>query len=181
MKSRSFWIGLLILLGLLVGAWVALTLVFQWFGSLDENLAAALITALLGLIGLWYTQWESKTRDISENHREKKIEVYNNFFDLVERFQNNAIPASALDGGDVSEQLKAEFRRLTRGLLIWGSPAVIRAYLKFRVVSAEGGNILLAVDEMYRAMRKDLGNSNFGLQNGDLIRLNLKDPNELKP
>jgi hypothetical protein len=33
---------------------------------------------------------------------------------------------------------------------------------------------------MYKAIRKDLGNSNFGLKGGDLIRIGLKDPDELK-
>lgn len=151
---------------------------FQWFQSLNASVAAALITALLGLIGLWYAQWQSKTRDIAESHRANKIEVYNVFFDLVEKFQSDEI-------GDLNEEnlpawLKADYQKLNRGLLLWASPSVITAYLDFRRVSRSGGDILKAVDGMYREIRKDLGNSNNQLRQGDLIRIGLKDPDEYK-
>ncbi|MDV6340315.1 hypothetical protein R2103_00825 [Nitrosomonas sp. Is24] len=150
----------------------------QWFQALNASVAAALITASLGLIGLWYAQWQSKTRDIAESHRASKIEIYNLFFDLVDKFQKNNI--TDLSEENISESLKFDFQKLNRGLLLWASPGVITAYLKFRTVSTSGENILQAVDNMYREIRKDLGHSNFQLKAGDLIRIGLKDPNELK-
>lgn len=159
------------------GLW-AIYSAFQWFQTLSASVAAALITASLGLIGLWYAQWQSKTRDIAESHRASKIAVYNVFFDLVEKFQTNEI--TDLSGENIPEWLKSDFQKLNRGLLLWASPGVITAYLNFRAVSTSGGNILHAVDMMYRKIREDLGNSNYQLKAGDLIRIGLKDPSELK-
>lgn len=152
---------------------------FRWlFQELNENVAAAIISASLGLIGLWYAQWQSKIRDIAESHRVSKIEVYNVFFDLVEKFQKEDVGSYGEE--NISESLKKDFQKLNRGLLLWASPGVITAYLNFRKASTGGGDILTAVDAMYREIRKDLGNSNSQLKPGDLIRIGLKHPNELK-
>lgn len=178
MNKKQVLLGLAILLVLLFFSLWAAYVALQWFQSLNASVAAALTTALVGLVGLWYAQWQSKTRDIAESHRASKIEVYDAFFDIVEKFQRNNVDVS--DGENIPEWLKEGFRKLNRGLIVWGSPGVIAAYLKFRTTSTGGGNILAAVDEMYREIRKDLGNSNFRLRPGDLIRIGLKDPNELK-
>ena len=136
-----------------------------------------ILAALIGLVGLWYVQWQSKSRDIAQSHRPSKIELYNKIFDLVDHFQNNH---EQIKEGEVSVHIKTEMAKLNRGLLIWGSPEVIRAWLAFRTTAQADGNVLVAVDAMYRAIRTDLGNSNFGLARGDLIRIGLKDPNEWK-
>ncbi len=169
------------ILGLLLIGVLSVSIVysaFEWFQALDPSVKAALITALLGLVGLWYAQWHSKTRDIAESHRASKIEIYNVFFDLVEKLQESNIDSSTED--ELPDWMKSEFRKLNRGLLLWASPKVITAYLNFRKVSASEGNVLYAVDEMYREIRKDLGNSNYLLKSGDLIRIGLKDPDEFK-
>jgi hypothetical protein len=149
---------------------------YQWFPALNASVAAALITASLGLFCLWYAQWQSKSRDIAESHRASKIEVYKVFFDLVEKFQSNEV--GELNEENLPAWLKADYQKLNRGLLLWASPGVITAYLDFRRISGSGGDILKAVDTMYREIRKDLGNSNYQLKAGDLIRISLKDPNE---
>lgn len=178
MNKKQFIVGGIALLALIVfGLW-AIYSTFQWFQSLNPSVAAALTTASIGLIGLWYAQWQSKTRDIAESHRASKIEVYKVFFDLVEKFQSSE--EGEINDETIPEWLKTDFQKLNRGLLLWASPGVITAYLNFRTVAGSGGNILFAVDNMYREIRKDLGNSNYQLKSGDLIRIGLKDPNELK-
>lgn len=181
MKVRQSLITAIALVVLAAITWLALTTAASWLRSLDASVAAALTTAILGLLGLWYAQWHSKSRDIAENHRESKIEVYTIFFDIVEKFQNGKIKDEELGEGELPDWLREDFRKLNRGLILWASPGVISAWLKFRAISDSGkGNILLAMDEMYKAIRKDLGNSNFGLRIGDLIRIGLKNPDDLK-
>ena len=51
-----------------------------------------------------------------------------------------------------------------------GAPKVINAHLKFDKVSRSGGNVLYAVDELYRAIREDIGLSNKGLNEHLLMR-----------
>lgn len=150
-----------------------------WIKELNPSVAGAVVTATLSLFGLLYVQWQSKSRDIAESHRKSKIEVYNILFDLIDKFQNNEIEYD--ENNELPNEIKLKFRQLTRGLILWASPEVIKAYLEFRTGSVSNqGNILFTVDTLYRAIRKDLSNSNSLLNKGDLIKLNLKDPNELE-
>ena len=176
LNKKANFLGFILLFILL---WVIVYLLYffiGWLKGLNPSVGAALVTASLGLIGLWYAQWQSKGRDIAESHRASKIEVYNLFFEIVESFQNEEI-----DAGELPEEIKKKFVKLTRGLVLWASPEVIKAYLKFRTITNDNGDnkILFPVDEVYQAIRKDLSNSNSTLSKGDLIRLNLKNPDEL--
>ena len=180
MNRKQIAFGLVALLAIVMTLWVFVSATLSWFLSLDKSIAAALIPALLGLLGLAYVQWHSKTRDIAESHRTSKIEVYNTFFDIVEKYQDGSIDETELVDGNLPDWLRRDYSKLNRGLILWASPGVISAWLKFRMVSATGGDILLTMDHLYQAIRKDLGNSNSGLRSGDLIRIGLKDPNEMK-
>lgn len=175
-KRQNIFLAILLLVAILIFLFCIIYFFSIWLKTLNPSVGAALVTAFLGLLGLWYAQWQSKSRDIAESHRSSKIEVYNLFFEIVEAFQNEEI-----DADDLTNDFKKKFQQLNRGLILWASPEVIKAYLNFREVAGKGSeNILFAVDTVYQAIRKDLANSNFSLNKGDLIRLNLKDPNELK-
>ena len=177
MPKKSLLIALLTTAAFIAVAYFAVAAVASWLHGLDSGVTAAVITAIVGLFGLWYAQWHAKSREISESHRQSKIEVYSIFFDIVDKFQDGSFKAEMGDPEDVPESLKKEFRRFNRGLIVWGSPAVIQSWHKFRRVAGNGDKtVLIAVDEMYQAMRKDLGNSNFGLRTGDLIKATISDP-----
>lgn len=181
MKARHWFAGLIAVGAVGALAWFVLASAASWLRSLDSSVLAALTTAILGLLGLWYAQWHSKSRDIAEGHRAAKIEVYSIFFNLVEKFQNGQVKDEDFADGKTPDWLKDDFAKLNRGLILWASPAVITAWLRFRRISGSGGgSVLLAMDQMYRAIRADLGNSNFGLTVGDLMRIGLKNPDELK-
>lgn len=175
-NKQQITLGFFVIIIFLVISLFFIYFFLGWLKSLNPSVGAALITASLGFIGLWYAQWQSKSRDISESHRASKIEVYNLFFEIVEKFHEEEISST-----EIPDDLKKKFMQLNRGLILWASPKVIKAYLNFRRIADNGsGNILYAVDEVYQAIRKDLSNSNLTLGKGDLIRLNLKDPDELK-
>lgn len=181
MNKKQIIINIIVVVVLFLIGWLLISTTISWLKTLDKSVVAALTTAFLGLFGLWYAQWQSKSRDIAESHRISKIEVYSIFFGLVEKFQTGDVKDEELEEENLPDWLKEDYAKLNRGLILWASPSVITAWLKFRTTSKAGGNdVLLAMDEMYRAIRKDLGNSNFNLKNGDLIRIGLKDPDELK-
>jgi uncharacterized membrane protein YfbV (UPF0208 family) len=180
MNKKHTILGIIAIVFSLLLGWLIFGGIISWLKLQDSSVVAAFTTALFGLSGLWYAQWHSKTRDIAENHRASKIKVYSIFFDLVEKFQAEEITNEEIEKENFPDWLKKDFTELNRGLILWASPNVITAWLEFRTISTSGGNIVLAMDEMYKAIRKDLGNSNFGLKAGDLIRIGLKDPDELK-
>lgn len=62
-------------------------------------------------------------------------------------------------------------------ILLWGSPRVIKAQIEFEAVSGNGNGdvkaLFKAVNEMYLAIREDIGLSNSGLTNLELVKLYL--------
>jgi hypothetical protein len=67
-----------------------------------------------------------------------------------------------------------------KDLLLWGSPKVVKAILFFQDTSINNpSNILSSVDNLYQAMREDIGLSNKKLENNELIKIFLSDPKEI--
>jgi hypothetical protein len=71
------------------------------------------------------------------------------------------------------------FVKYKTNVILWGSPQVINAQLKFESATTTGENVLYAADRLYLAIRADLGLSNRGLGNRQLIKMYLKNPKEL--
>ncbi|OSI07914.1 Uncharacterised protein [Neisseria animaloris] len=166
---------------------IALIILFIYFVYLtgiwikdNSTLVVPVITALISLIGIMYVQWQSKSREIQESHRTKKIEVYMLFFDIIEEFQ-----ASIKRNQEINidnKELQDKFQKLTRGLILWASDDVIKAWLNFRNISSPNSDLLTPLqkaNDMYMAIRKDLGHKDNNLKNLDLIKMNLSNPEEL--
>ena len=180
MRPLRIILGLVLLAVLGAATWFLFGYAWNSVLSLGANAAGAIIAALAGLVGVLYTQWQSKSRDIAESHRGEKIRVYTLFFDIVEDFMQRAKEdPEPLQEAELSEEQLRRFAELTRGFIVWASPKVIRAWLEFRQRAAEGPGVMLQIDDVLQAIRKDLGNSNFGLSRGDIVKLYLSNPEEL--
>ncbi len=181
----KFLASLIVVGGFLYGLWLLSCFIFQWISGLEKEVATAAITALIGLFGILYIQWHSKSKEIADSHRPAKIEVYNTFFVIVESFMDAAKNNDEVldpESKNFPKELKDKFTLLSRGMIIWASPQVVKAWSKFREHTDESktpADILLAVDDVLQAIRADLGNSNFGLRKGDVVKLYLKNPKEI--
>ncbi|HFC8494129.1 TPA: hypothetical protein ACFP3Z_000512 [Neisseria subflava] len=174
-KSVYFILSLSIILFLILIILFFLSQASIWVKK-NNTVAIPIITAIIGLIGVMWTQWQSKSRDIAESHRNSKIETYSLFFDIIEKFQRSIKNDQEIDIlSDVD--LQAKFEKLNRGFILWASDEVIQTWIEFRKNSSE--NTLDKIDNVYRAIRKDLGHKDKKLKNLDLIRINLSNPNEL--
>ena len=156
--------------------------------EIDPSVLATLVTAAITVLLAVYLNYKSqekiKEREIEEAHRKKKIEMYSDFLDLISRMfaaRNPEIKAE-----EVSHDEMIEFiLKFKKSLLLWGSPRVIKAQLDYEkgwALAAEKKDdkkLLLFIDRLYRAMREDIGLKNKRLKKGDLIRLSLKNPDEL--
>lgn len=163
------FLAMVVLVGLGIGKWIE---------SVDAGVAAAIITAIAGILGLLYSQWHTKTKEISEGHRPQKIELYNTFFDIIDHFMRNERESKIEK--EIPKALQKQFEKLNRGMIIWASPRVINTWLDFRRgTEGPNQNTLMLVDPILREIRKDLGNSNWGLGKGDIIRIYLKDVDDL--
>lgn len=186
---------------------VALLLLWAYRGNVEKDITIAIIAAsatiLASVIVVSITQYTTKTAEVSEAHRLKKTEVYGEFGGLVfSIFQMIKIP----DRPDLAEEerdrllreanleLQSQYSSFTKKLLLWGSPEVIHAWLSFmdssRAINTQGDPVaattgglrnMLFMDDVFRAMRKDLELSNEGLVEGDLVKAFLTDPESLDP
>ena len=169
---------------MIYGAFLLLSRLFSQVKDVDVNIIAAFVASSTAVFGYWYTQRQSKFRDISESHRPKKVELYNTFMDILERTLRPTIykDEKEIDPDNLPDDIKDLFFEFNRGVIVWGSPSMIKTWLKFRVETSKpsvGYNSLLLMDNVLRSIRKDLGNSNSGLKEGDLVKIFLKDPTEL--
>jgi multisubunit Na+/H+ antiporter MnhG subunit len=124
-------------------------------------------------------QKKIREREIDESHRQKKVEIYNGFIQLI---------SSYMQGGNSDNKKKTpnkqktldETEKFTNGILLWGGPEVITAYLNYRVENEYGTERMFrAIDRLLMALRSDIGLSNVGLDNYETIQVYLKDPNEI--
>lgn len=86
------------------------------------------------------------------------------------------------DDEEAAKDLLKSISQFQERMFLWASPNVIQCWLNCRV-QAEGQtsarDSLLLWDGLIRAMRKDLGQSNYRLKKGDLVKMMLKDPTEI--
>lgn len=186
---------------------IILLLLWAYRVQLEKDITVAIVAAagtiLASVVVVSITQYNTKRMEVTGAHRLNKIEVYSEFGDLVfSIFKMIKIPDRAdLRNEDktrlVSEahaELENRYRSFSKKLLLWGSTDVITSWSIFRAksreVDAEGGGEeathaailnLLYMDDVFRAMREDLELSNSGLEEGDLVKAFLTDPEILDP
>jgi len=184
---------------------VALLLLWASRAKVEKDITVAIIAAsgtiLAAVIVVAITQYTTKLAEVTEEHRLKKTEVYSEFGELVFLiFRTIKIPSRQ----DVTEEervrlvresqseLESRYSSFSKKLLLWGSPEVIHSWLRFmansRRIEAAKDNPertaaalknMLYMDDVFRAMRKDLELSNDGLKEGDLVKAFLTDPESL--
>ncbi|ELO1814272.1 hypothetical protein QXB70_004025 [Vibrio fluvialis] len=122
-----------------------------------------------------------REREIEEAHRQKKVEIYNDFLKLVSAFMQGT-NASNKKKMPNQQKILDEFEKFQNGILLWGGPQVIQAFLDYRKNSGEEQDSLTIfrhVDALYKALREDIGLSNSGLENLELVQMYLSDPTEI--
>lgn len=188
MKSvKTWWLPLLLVFAALVcvmyGTWWLLAQLLAWVMAQSSQIAAAIIafagSVIAGIGAVVLSQQRAKAREIAESHRPNKTKLYTEFITQVVGIMRKHRGGKTLDVA-VSKKLEDFFFDFTTQVMLWGSPGVLQNYGSFRRAGEkEDPKILLLLDDILQAMRKDLGLSNWGLARGDLIKMLLTDPESL--
>jgi hypothetical protein len=157
---------------------------FQFLREADANVVAALFVGSATIIASIFTvvlgQFFARGREIADAHREKKTQIYAKFLQQMVQFLRDFAKE---DSKDLLQHPGVEdfFYEFHTDILLWASPRVIRTWLHFRNASdtSKGVQTLIAMDNLIRAMRADLGLGNRLLSKGDLIKVLLSDPHEM--
>jgi hypothetical protein len=159
-------------------AWVGARTLFHWLGDVHSELAVAIVTGSLALsatvISLILTKYFEVRESIRQEHRTKKIPVYEELIGLFFRVLfSEKIHKKAIN----PEELMADFVSLTQKLIVWGSDDVIREWGQFRSVTSPRTNeeIMAIQEKIFLAIRQDLGHRNKKLPKGALMRLFIND------
>ncbi|NER97904.1 MAG: hypothetical protein F6J86_29355 [Symploca sp. SIO1B1] len=128
-------------------------------------------TIFVGITAAIINQRYSKQRDIDESHRSKKVKIYSKFLEKISGLFH-AVSENKVE--QYLPDLTDFFRKYKTEIILWGSPEVIKCQLELEQVAEKGGDTLKSVDNLYKAIRKDIGLSNKGLDNYELVKMYLK-------
>ncbi|WP_205043273.1 hypothetical protein [Rhodanobacter glycinis] len=178
----SVALALALLFGTAYLLWVVVTQLLKFLANANPSVSAAVVgamaTVLVGVGGALYTQAQIKRREIEDAHRSRKVEIYKGFLDVVAKVMARTNEKVSLE--PISDQALVDFLvEFKTNIILWASPKVINAQLNFEKVSSSGGNSLIAVDQLYKAIREDIGLSNRSLDKHQLIKMYLSDPDEM--
>jgi hypothetical protein len=170
-------LGFGLLAALLFGLYRLVTEFFSLLQKADPTIGAAIVgtvgTLLVGVGGALVTQYHVKKRQAEESHREEKLKLYISFVEAAANQLASSNENLKLKGMPQEKLMKFMFEFKTK-CLVRGSPSVIRSLQEFESASSDGNNVLLAIDKVYREIRKDIGLSNWGLRRGELVATYLK-------
>ncbi len=167
---------LLLILLLVVCIWVLVWFVDTFSGA-SSSIQASLVAGMAAIGVALVTFWRERSRAISEAHRDKKVEVYSLFIDILfEALQKSKENNSSLEVSPDDEMVVA-LRKVSKGALFYGGPNVIKSLAGLSQMSNSDdpmepfrrtGKILLA-------MRGDIGLSNFGLDEISIHQIYIND------
>jgi hypothetical protein len=138
--------------------------------NVDPNVSAALIAGVITIIfSVFIASYNSRKaieRTAFEAHRENKASIYNEFTEIIIQLMPDRTAEK------LSQDIEELLYRFTAKITIYGSPSVIKAYGKWRVFSDDNDEDEHSlIDDILREIRVDLGESNEGLESGELISL----------
>lgn len=187
MNATSQFIAVVVVLALLgamaVGGYLAVEYIAAVFLSMDSQVArvtgvasaAVLLAALLVATSIRQASGHNRT----EHSRAEKAATYRRFLDIWTRLLQE--PAGRINPHTI--QSSDTVQALGQSLVLYGSPAVIKAHGALRARWAEGGvpgpEIQSQFAKALLEIRKDLGSGLHGLTADQL--LNLLFPNDYAP
>ena len=197
MKLNTVKKAIPLVLGIFLGIflWAILELLFNSLESSDVRIVVAIIAAtgtfvsgiILAIINNSRVrsreleiQEKIREREIDESHRQNKVEIYNGFLKLVSAFMQGE-NSNNKKKTPTSKQSQVEIEKFQNGIMLWGGPKVIAAFLNYRKESLKTTKeMFTSIDNLHKCLREDIGLSNEGLDNFEMIQMYLSNPNEIE-
>lgn len=172
--------ALIALLGWLL--FTALIELYKWYNSLSESIQTGIITALpiilVAIVGYFANQSLETKRSVEQAMRPRKLELYDDFLKFIMRiFGNEKVNERPTD-----DDMMKFFVTKTPELMTFASNNVIEKWGKLRVSLSDENTKdeqkMFIVEDLFRAIRSDLGHSRRGSHKGDILRLFINDIDE---
>lgn len=171
-------ISLLTVAALGAGLYWFIAALIEKLASVSSDVSKAVIAGGAAVIGSVLTLvagklWEQRIK-IRQELRAKKIPIYEQ---QVETLFDAMFAAKLGKPGQSQKKLEVAFVEFTEKLLIWGSSDVISSWQAFRAHDWENQpkSEFGLLEDFILTLRKDIGNENSKLKEGDLLRLFITD------
>jgi hypothetical protein len=175
-------LGLVLLAVLVWAGYRVAAFSFGWFSSLRSELATAIVaaaaTVIVSILSISGNKIFDRRATIEHEARLKKVPVYEQLISFLfgVLHQGKAGYPALTDAGTIRNYVE-----ITENIIVWGSDSVVKAFGDFRVASLSPGEgqsfprLLIALEDLMLAVRKDLGYKNKKLNRGDLLRIFIND------
>ena len=178
----TFILGLVLLGLILWSAYLTLMQVFGWYNSLGEALQTGIIAAVpiiaVAILGYFANKSLETKRSVEQAMRPKKLDLYDEFVKFIMQiFSNEKVIKSPTD-----DEMMKFFVTKTPELMTFASNEVIEKWGKLRISLSDENTKdeqkMFIVEDLFRAIRTDLGHSKRGSRKGDILRLFINDVDE---
>ena len=181
-QNRALLIGMAIVLVSGTGIYFLISSLINQLTSIDSDISKALIGAgvtilVATIVGVGGKLLEQNIK-IKQEVRSKKVPIYEEQMKVI--FKILFASQKGNKKMEETEMIKA-FTGFTEKLIIWGGSEVIKAWEEFRAhpwgnedkdLAREG---FMKFEKFVLTLRKDLGNENSNLEDGDLLRMFITD------
>jgi hypothetical protein len=139
--------------------------------DLSKTLITASATVLAAVVVLVFGKiWEQRNK-IRDEIRAKKIPIYENHIEtLFKIFLSEKLTGKKPDQNEIAKS----FALFSEKMIIWGSGKVIKEWGVFRTLKYDEKNLqknIHMLEDLFLAIRKDVGSDTLMLSRGDLLRL----------
>jgi len=184
---KKLWptiLAICVVVGLLWLGWELLTFIVGWVSAISSVQKPVLISAvallLVPIVTYFTTRLIERRRSIDAITFAKRVEIYDKF---VRFFMSSVMNKENMPENIPSKSVDplTFMYEITPELLIYASNGVIKEWGRFRSDAAQlpsKGNekaVMVKVEGLLKAMRKDLGHSSLSMQDGDIARLFIND------
>lgn len=174
-KLKNFSLGLFglsLAVGIIWLTYVFLLKAWKTLDSINATLAVAIIAGTVSVLTIIISKHLEHRATIKNELRAKKIPIYEELIAFLFKIWRTTIDGAA---PPTEKEILDFMITFNQKLLIWGSDDVVMAFAKFRKGSQNSADILFLIENIWFAIRKDLGHSNRGIQKGMLLGLIVND------
>ncbi len=121
----------------------------------SDQTRLAVLTAIVSVCTLVYTQHLNSKREIASRQFSKKAEAYEEIIGAM----TSLMDASRLGMESSQDELLERLAKIMPKILIWGGPDVLKAWIKLSTPDENPMAALIAGSALVTALRKELGHT----------------------
>ena len=154
-----------------VGAGCALFLgaTAYFFQAADANVKAGIVSVAGLLFAAMLTNYYTRQREVRARHFQEKRDAYETIIDLILDMFQSVKSKRSMSEKDMHKRM-LDFKK---GLMIWGSASTIRLWNRVETETTPDNpsDTPPLMEDLFRAIRKDLGHDDSSLPFGELTSL----------